>query len=408
MIKFSEHYALSEAVNSHMTHLADKVFMGGVNGTREAINTLRAVRDTLQNKGGSTITTKIDGAPAVFLGVDPSDGKFFVSKKGIFNKNPVVYKTQADIDKDLSGELHDKFSILLKECAKLGVSGIVQGDLLFTPGDLSKQTIDGQTYITFQPNTIVYAVPAGSDLAKKITKAKIGIAFHTTYTGKDFTSLQANFGEKIVTKLKQVSTIWAIDAIYENETGKANFTPAESKHVSESLSNIGKLFNSASADIINHISNDEEAQKLVLIYVNSRIRAGKKRDSGIVMAGEFLKFVHDRYKTEIEKKKSDKGKESTETSRSRVIKYLLGVKTSDLGKVFDLAYALDDTKNVIVDVLNRASSLNHFLRTESGFKITAPEGFVAINSDGNAVKLVDRLEFAAAKFSKDVLKGWQK
>lgn len=319
-----------------------------------------------------------------------------------------MYKTQADIDKDLSGELHDKFSILLKECAKLGVSGIVQGDLLFTPGDLSKQTIDGQTYITFQPNTIVYAVPAGSDLAKKITKAKIGIAFHTTYTGKDFTSLQANFGEKIVTKLKQVSTIWAIDAIYENETGKANFTPAESKHVSESLSNIGKLFNSASADIINHISNDEEAQKLVLIYVNSRIRAGKKRDSGIVMAGEFLKFVHDRYKTEIEKKKSDKGKESTETSRSRVIKYLLGVKTSDLGKVFDLAYALDDTKNVIVDVLNRASSLNHFLRTESGFKITAPEGFVAINSDGNAVKLVDRLEFAAANFSKDVLKGWQK
>ena len=64
--------------------------------------------------------------------------------------------------------------------------------------------------------------------------------------------------------------------------------------------------------------------------------------------------------------------------------------------------------NVIVGVLNRASSLNHFLRTESGFKITAPEGFVAINSDGNAVKLVDRLEFAAANFSKDVLKGWQK
>lgn len=408
MIKFSEHYALSEAVNSHMTHLADKVFMEGVTGMRAAINTLRAVRDTLQNKDGSTITTKIDGAPAVFLGIDPTDGKFFVSKKGIFNKNPVVYKTQADIDKDLSGELHDKFSILLKEGQKLGVKGIIQGDLLFTPGDIAKQTIDGQSYITFQPNTIVYAVQENSDLAKKIMKAKIGIAFHTTYTGKDFTSLQASFGEKIVTKLNKVPSVWAIDAVYKNETGRANFTPSESKLVTESLSNIGKLFNSTAADIINHISKDEEVQKLVLIYVNSRIRAGKKRDSGITMAGEFIKFVHDRYKAEIDKKKSNKGKESTETARTRVIKYLLEIKTSDLGKVFDLAYALDDVKNIIVGVLNRASSLNHFLRTETGFKITAPEGFVAINSDGTAVKLVDRLEFAQANFSKDILKGWQK
>lgn len=396
-----------------MTHAMDLVFIEGVDGTRKAINFLRGVRDMLQNNGANstTVTVKYDGAPAIICGIDPVDGKFFVAKKGIFNKSPKVYKTQADIDADLSGELHAKFSILLPELKKLGIKGIVQGDLMFTHDDLKTTTIDGVKYITFQPNTIVYSVPADSALAKTILKAKVGIAFHTTYSGDDFASLEASFGKPIVDKLKKVSSVWALDAMYEDATGKANFTPAESKQVTDMLTSIGKQFRSVSADIINHIHNDQEALDLVLIYINSRIRQNLKRESGYKIAAGFLQFVHDRYAKEIADKKSVKGKQTSTDKRDRVIKYLLSVDVTALGKIFDLAYDIDEVKNVIITVLNRAGRLSHFLRTSNGYKVTNPEGFVAINSDGDAIKLVDRLTFSQANFggsgADKILRGWE-
>ena len=389
-----------------MTHVMDLVFMEGVDGTRKAINFLRSVRDMLNNSGGQTVTTKIDGAPALFCGIDPSDGKFFVAKKGIFNKNPKVYKTQADIDADLSGELSDKFTVALQELQKLGIKGIIQGDLLFTPGDIKTVAIEGVKYITFQPNTIVYSVPVDSDLAKTIKAAKIGIAFHTKYTGDSFEDLHATFGDPIVPQLKPVNSVWAMDAVYENYTGKANFTPAESSRVSTMLTSIGKQFNTVSADIINHIRNDQEALDLVMIYINSRVRENKGRVSGYKMAAEFMQFVHDRYQKDIDSKKSDKGKESANEKKMRLIKYLLSVNVQELGKIFDLAYDIDEVKGVIVGVLNRASNLSHFLRTTDGYKVTSPEGFVAINSSGEAVKFVDRFTFSQSNWDPSVLKGW--
>lgn len=412
MINFKEFQLLSEAkVNSHMQHIADLVFLEGVTGTRKAINFLRDVRDMLKNDGAksrSNITVKWDGAPAVICGIDPTDGKFFVAKKGIFNKNPKVYKTQADIDTDLSGELHTKFSILLPELKKLGIKGILQGDLMYTHDDLKTTEIDGKTYFTFHPNTIMYAVPQESDLGKQISAAKVGIVFHTKYTGNDFASLEASFGEALTTNLKKVKSVWAVDAMYEDQTGKANFTVVESEYVTSKLSHIGKLFNSVSAEIINHIQKDQEIQDLVMIYINSRVRANKGVESGIRIAGGFMQFVHDRYQKEIDTKKSDKGKQVSSDKRIRALTYLNSVSAANLGVVFDLAYEIDAVKNKIVEVLNRASKINTFLKTQDGFRITNPEGFVAINSTGDAIKLVDRMVFSQANFSADVLKGWQR
>jgi len=120
---------LSEQKNTHMTHIEDKVLYGGVNGTREAIFALRDMRNMLSGHGGS-VSVKWDGAPAIFAGIDPSDKKFFVAKKGIFNKNPKVYKTPADIDADTSGDLAAKLKEALKHLPKLGIKGVVQGDCL--------------------------------------------------------------------------------------------------------------------------------------------------------------------------------------------------------------------------------------------------------------------------------------
>ena len=93
---------LTEAKNTHMTHIEDLVLDGGVKGARQAILALRSLRDMLSGstKAPVDVTVKWDGAPAVFAGIDPTDGQFFVAKKGIFAKNPKVYKNHDDIKAD--------------------------------------------------------------------------------------------------------------------------------------------------------------------------------------------------------------------------------------------------------------------------------------------------------------------
>ena len=188
---------LPEEKNTHMTHIEDKVLYGGVKGTREAINALRSIRDMLAGKSSTKMSVKWDGAPAIFCGEDPTDGKFFVAKKGIFAKSGAkVYKSNADIDADTSGDLAEKLKLAFKHLKNLGIKDVIQGDFLYSKQDLSKTKIDGKQYITFHPNTIVYAVEAGTEAAKRITKSQIGIVWHTTYKGKDFASMKASYGVK--------------------------------------------------------------------------------------------------------------------------------------------------------------------------------------------------------------------
>jgi hypothetical protein len=211
MKKFTEYLTEAAGKNLHMEHLEDMVFNEGVKGTRDAINTLRNVRDMLagHSKSRVNITTKWDGAPAIFAGVDPEDDKFFVAKKGIFNKNPQTFKSIEDINNGgLAGELKDKFTLAFNEFSKLGIkSGVYQGDLMFSKSDLQKETIDGEDYLTFQPNTIVYAVPIASSLAKKIRKANIGVVWHTTYDGPSLPEMKASFGKDIVKNFKDIPSV---------------------------------------------------------------------------------------------------------------------------------------------------------------------------------------------------------
>ena len=401
---------INEAVNTHMEHVSDLIFNEGVDGTRKAINSLREIRNTLRGAVSNTkISTKIDGAPAIFVGIDPEDGIFFVAKKGIFNKNPKLYKTQKDIDEDLNGELHELFSLLLGVLKKLGIkSGVYQGDLLFTQKSLRNHEIEGTDYVTFHPNTIVYAVPVESDIATKINRAKVGIAFHTVYSGNTIQSLSASFGEKIVDRFANTADIWAIDAAYSNDTGRATLTTDESKKIDLILSSIGRLFNKTSADLINTISRNEELLGLTKIYINSLIKTNKTGLNGKQMTLGLYKFIIDRFEKEIAEKKTARGKETSEKKREQILVFFKNFSTSNIANLFELFNRLEEAKKMLVGVLSRASRTSHFVKTSSGFKATTPEGFVAIDIDGNAVKFVDRLEFSKNNFSSEIIKGWQK
>lgn len=403
-------YLHESEVNSHMTHLSDLVFMQGVDGTKRAVNYLRDMRNMFGHSSKNTYSVKFDGAPAVFVGVDPTDGKFFVAKKGIFNKTPLVYKTQEDVDRDLQGELRDKFSALLKYLPELGIrSGIYQGDLMYTHEDLTFPTIDGQEMIVFHPNTIAYAVPKNSDLGARILKSKLGIVFHTTYTGNSFATLKASFGKSIVSKFKHSTDVWAMDATLDNKTAQFTLTDAEYAQTELLLKDIGLQFQSIPSALLNSISQDEELSALVLIYINSLVRKNVKDLNPVEMSEGFYKFIEDRYNKEIEKLKTQKSKDSKSENKLRALKLFKTFDHTQIARIFELAKSIDLLKDILLTKMRKIGNLSHFLKTKDGFKVTNPEGFVAINStDGKAIKLVDRFEFSQANFSPEIIKGWQR
>ena len=250
---------LAEAKNTHMTHIEDLILDGGVKGARQAILALRSMRDMLSGnaKAPIDVTVKWDGAPAVFAGIDPSDGKFFVAKKGIFAKNPKVYKNHDDINADTSGDLNKKLKLAFDNLKDLGITGVIQGDFMFEKGDLKKENINGIPHITFHPNTIVYAVPTNTQLAKEISKAEIGIVWHTTYSGSQFENMKAEFGREIVPKLKKTNKVWMTDATLRDLSGTATFTEKDNLEVSKKLSDAGKIFRQIAASTLKQIESNK-------------------------------------------------------------------------------------------------------------------------------------------------------
>ena len=245
--------------NTHMTHIEDLVLDGGVKGARQAILALRALRDMLSGnaKAPVDVTVKWDGAPAVFAGLDPSDGEFFVAKKGIFNANPKVYKSHEDIKADTSGDLQKKLILAFDNLKDLGITDVIQGDFMFEKGDLKKEKINGIQHTTFHPNTIVYAIPTGSALEKQISKAKIGIVWHTAYSGSTFETMRAEFGKEIVPKLKKSSNVWMQDATLPDLSGTATMTAKETAEVTKKLSEAGKIFKKIAASTLKEIESDK-------------------------------------------------------------------------------------------------------------------------------------------------------
>ena len=402
---------LTEAAgkNTHMTHIEDLVLDGGVKGARQAILALRSLRDMLSGntKAPVDVTVKWDGAPALFAGEDPRDGQFFVAKKGIFNADPKVYKNHADIDADTSGDLNKKLKLAFDNLKGLGIKDVIQGDFMFDSSDLKTETIDGVKHITFHPNTILYAIPAGTPLAKQIAKAKVGIVWHTSYSGGTFETMRAEFGKDITSKLKSSPNVWQVDATLKDLSGTATLTRDDSLAVSKKLSDAGKIFKKISASTLKEIESNKELNLIINVYNNRMVREGQRITNTKKHATGLIMFVKDRYAKQIDKRSSQKGKDIQIQKRDELLKFFDKKNLKNLTNVFDLQNLIVDSKLIIINKLNKLSKIGTFVKTTSGFRVTNPEGFVAIDRmEGGAVKLVDRLEFSTNNFSKDIIKGW--
>ena len=297
-----------------------------------------------------------------------------------------------------------------KALSKLGIKGVLQGDLMFTD-DVETQNIDGVEYYTFQPNTIVYAAAVDSDLGKQVKAANIGIVWHTTYTGDALQDMKASFGVDI-SGLKKPSSVWMDDATYKDTSGTATFTAKETDEVTKILSETGKTFQKINANQLRSFLKLQESMTGTMAgaslktYNNSKVRAGEKITNPMAHAKGYEKWVYESVQKQIDKAKSDKGKKKYTAIQKEYIREIRK-HTRNLEQIIKFQNLLVEAKSVIVNKLDQVKSIGTFIRTANGFKTTNPEGYVAIDRvSGGAVKLVDRMEFSFNNFT--AIKAWDK
>jgi hypothetical protein len=303
------------------------------------------------------------------------------------------------------GQLNTKLKTALEHLPKLGIRGVIQGDLLFT-NDKTIGTINGERVISFRPNTITYTVPVGSQLAKKISAAKIGIVFHTRYSGPSIPEMTAGFGVDI-SGFNESSDVYVTSATFTDATGSANFSSSEFRAYTAAVNRAEGSLKQASKflDVLTATGESKFVMaKLFKSYFNTYIREGKKLNNAREVANQFSQYYSSLLDKEADAKKTAAAKDKYLKMKSDGLKFI-SANSQAIYMTVASYMNLQTAKNMVIRQLEKVKTLGTFIKTEDGYKVTAPEGFVAIKS-GSALKLVDRLEFSRANFT--VAKDWDK
>jgi len=400
--------------NTHIEHLEDLILNDGYAGAQAAFSYLDNIRAMLAQGTGSVgkVTVKWDGAPAIVCGIDPEDSQFFVATKSAFSKSPKLIKNKKDIAKWYSDkpELMTKLEYALKYLPKLDIGNVMQGDLMFIDTDIMQAEIGGELCHVFTPNTISYAVPVNSAIGKRISTCKMGIVFHTAYEGSSLPEMQAIYGAT-VNGLTKNNSVWFDDATYKDYTGRATLTTEENNaiesNIAAGLKTLGKFEKKkALFDVI--LANHEFA-KHIKPFVNSRIRSGEQIGDLLGFLKEFIVFYKAKMNLEIEKLKGGPDSKAA-LARVEQIKeqeQFIADNNNTLLAIMAIYKRVIEIKLALVRKLQQVESLvGAFVKTENGYQVMNPEGFVAIGQDGGAVKLVDRLEFSRQNFAG--MQDWKK
>ena len=393
---------ITQDKNTHLEHLEDDIINRGTIGGDNAINFLKSVRNMLAGTGDTAnITVKWDGAPAIICGINPENGKFFVGTKSVFNKTPKINYTVRDINKNHGGVVAQKLTVCLTQLSRLNIKGILQGDLLFTD-DLKDITIDGEKMISFTPNTITYAVPKGSDIGNRISKAKMGIVFHTQYNGKKMDSLSASFGTVTGSSNRNVflaSAGYKETKVMFDKSELSKFD-AQIRMAEGSLRKAAPVLNLMSKNI----SDDLSVGYRLKTYFNHYIRnSNSSMDKVSVMQKQFRDYFESILQNEIDSRKTPKGKEKFIKAKKEGLQF---IDRNKQALYFAIAshITIGVAKQTLLQKMNQIQSIGNFLRTSTGYRVTSPEGYVAVDKVAGAIKLVDRLEFSRQNFT--MPKGW--
>lgn len=390
--------------NKHLEHVEEEILNRGREGADYAINTMMNFADMLKGRSNKKlkVSVKWDGAPAVVCGIDPETKKFFVATKGAFAKTPKLAFTQDDIKKIFPDYLWDKLGPCLEHLPKLGIKGVLQGDLMFNQEMKSKADIDGKEYITFKPNNITYAFQADSAIGKKIDNAKLGMVFHTAYVGGDtLADMSAQFGVDI-SYFKKSNDVWVDDATFKDVTGSVLLTKDEQAQVKQDLADAMAAYKAVPAPLFQAMSENSEFIVWFKRTINEYIRNNKLPGDPDQFLNDFIESYKVKMQNEISKLASQDPEKPAVKSRMAKIERqinLINQYRKGLASVLTFIKEISNLKLLFVRKLNNVETVAHFFREPDGsYTATSPEGYVAIDHTGGAVKFVDRLEFSRRNF----------
>ena len=400
---------LDEDANVHLRHFEDKILHDGYSGAEQALGIAAGLLDMLEGhtKSAVNITSKWDGAPALLVGRD-SDGKFIMGDKGIFAKTgPRIMGTPDAIDANKPGDersgLRDKLKLALVELPKIFPSdykGLIQGDLLFTSSMKQRAMIDDEEHISFTPNTLTYTVPANSDLGNQIDTADVGIVFHTRYP-KWPESNDPVFGAS-VDELTPTPSVWFRDAKIHDVSGQVTLTAGETAKIRQGMNDAKRSLISAGKKAFDFIETTELGKDLkqsLEAVINASIKQqGTIPENAEAFANSFISRFEDKTETAIAalKKQDSIDKRTQELEQGLAF---FEANRDRFIKLYEVWLILFGIKGMFSAKLNKIKAMDTFqINPDGSYDVVDPEGFVAVDHIGNAVKIVDRLGFSAANF----------
>ena len=386
---------LREYKRTHLEHIEDIILTSGHAGGQGVIDYFTGILRTLQGDAEQPINVSVkwDGAPAVVCGINPENNRWFVGTKSVFAKDAKINYTKQDIARNHgTDDLGQKLLKCLVHLKKLNISGIVQGDMMFTQKDITPQPMQGQNYITFKPNTITYAVPADSELAKKMLTAEVGIVFHTTYTGTSMSDLSAQYGVDI-SGFTQDSSVWFDTATYRNVSGTATFTIDEESNFVAHIEQLKQLLKKVPANLSAMLGSNKDFLPFFMMFINDKIKQGELPTNVNQYLNDFSKFYQGRMKQQSAGLKAQKAIQLRQQKMKDMPVFLKQMQ-SPLAAMMAFYKKTIELKNIALSKMNKATAIGSFEQTENGLVVTDPEGFVAVGHAGDAVKLVDRLNFS--------------
>ena len=389
----------------HLEHLEDEMLNYGVDGCKAAVSFLKELRKMLGHQDSQGfMQTKWDGAPSVICGTHPEHGYFFVGTKSVFNKTePKICASEAKIDMLYSGDLAEKLKFSLKYFSQLGIKGVVQGDLLFT-SDLKTETVEGERLYTFRPNTITYGIPVDHPIGRAARVAKIGVVFHTHYTGSILSEMQARAGADV--------TGSADALVIKNDTpmDRVGFSQQELQRFDNHVQKIERMCSLAGDfldDLVSNMGSTGDKKFHISTYIkqffNSEVRSGIQITNVDETVNALVNFYDEKMQKELAKIK-------TVANRTKKCALVYNSENYLLDNVYKfkamiaLYKELQTLKQMVIDKLDHLEEFRTYVQTENGYKVTTPEGYV-MHKDGSMIKFVNRFEFAFNNFT--IQKQWR-
>jgi hypothetical protein len=387
--------------NTHLEHLEDEILNSGSAGGFNVITFLRQFSDMLTGKSTDlSITTKWDGAPAVVCGTEPVTGRFFVGTKSVFNKvNPKICFDDTDVDRFYKGELANKLKDCLQYLPQLNISGIVQGDLLYTEGDKISGVIGGNRVICFTPNTITYAVDSASRKGSAIRLSKMGIVFHTVYKGDSLQTAKV-VPQKKAPKYPSTADVFVASANFVDARGATLFDQGDvyifNSHINRANGSLKQC--SKFLDLIQNQGQSTFMMHLLLKrFFNQRIRAGRGITNTKKVVTEFAVFYRETIEAEKAKKKTAAAQKKYEQMKTDGLMFIAKYQR-ELYHLISAYISIRTAKKMVINQLNKVGSIKTFV----GRVPVSPEGYV-VHNDKSMMKFVDD-EFRVANITVD--KAW--